>query len=473
MLLDTFTCIDAICTGEGEPCIVDLALASTTANTDLSVVPNLMFRDHARKVVTSAQAKPVDMDKVPAPDFDDFYAEVEELSAEYEVDIAVDRLPVENSRGCWWGATHHCVFCGIHDDDLAYRARSADSVLHMLATLSERYNCREFRFADYILPHTYYATLLPKLIERDTPYRLKCELKANINEQRLRLLVDAGFVEVQPGVESFSSKVLKSMDKGVSGVQNVYLLLLARRHGITILYNILYGLPDDDPDDVEAMARALPNLTHLDPPSTRGRIQVTRYAPLQANPCRFGFGALRHERAYDLIFSKSYLASSGFDLDRYCYMFELPFEPSPKLARAYREIERVCDAWTEDDRRRPIDLLYETDEVGDFVVHDSRRQPSQIYTLTPDEASLLVAAEIPRTRGELLSLLKATADQIEERLQALAARGLIFEDGGKLVSLALPRQHVSARRHWWDNYKSRWRRPAEMESNEEPAVIAT
>ena len=169
MLLEAFPWLDAVCAGEGEPCICDLARASVTAPPDLFRVPNLLFRDRTGGVVSSPQAKPVDMDTIPIPDFDDFYEDVRQLRRENEVDIAVDRLPVENSRGCWWGATHHCTFCGIHDDDLAYRARGAETVLRTLDCLNERYDCQEFRFSDYILPHRYYTTLLPMLVDRGRP----------------------------------------------------------------------------------------------------------------------------------------------------------------------------------------------------------------------------------------------------------------------------------------------------------------
>jgi ribosomal peptide maturation radical SAM protein 1 len=464
MLLEAFPWVDAVCSGEGEPCVTALAQASNIPGHDLSGVPNLFRRDAAGKVVQNQPAPPVDMDTIPTPNYDDFYADIRRLRAESAVEVSVDRLPLENSRGCWWGAIHHCVFCGIHDDDLVYRAKSGQAVLQSLDELNIRYGSTEFRFADYILPQRYYTTLLPKLVERGTPYNIKCELKANINEKQLKLLVEAGFVEVQPGIESFSSDSLRNFDKGVSGAQNVYLLLLARRYGIVILYNILYGLPNDDPEKYEAMRRTLPRLAHLDPPASRIRIQITRFAPLQTAPRRFGIRTkLRHDVAYDLIFSESYLKRTGFDLDRYCYIFEHPFDPAPRLAHIYREIDTICDAWNEAylDRRREVDLLYEHDGHGGLVVRDSRELPERVYRLNAAEAGVLTTAESPKNKAALKEALpESSSASLDEILARLDALGLLFQDDGKILSLALPRHGVVPRQYWWANYETRWQKVA-------------
>src|SRR5215469_2389957 len=115
-----------------------------------------------------------------------------------------------------------------------------------------------------------------------------------------------GVCRSSTGHRVFLEQPLRKLDKGVSGMQNVYLLLRARRYGIVILYNILYGLPNDDPDKYDAMQRALPRLMHLDPPTSRVRIQITRFAPLQVAPQRFGIKrSLRHEHSYALICSEA------------------------------------------------------------------------------------------------------------------------------------------------------------------------
>lgn len=424
-VMRAFPWIDAVCTGDGERTIVELARASVGLQ-PLDSVSGILVR-HDGGVRMTLPPAALAMDDVPVPNYDDFFADITVMAKEHQVDVDVSRLPIENSRGCWWGAVHHCVFCGIHDDDMAFRTRSAGRVLETMDTLSSRYGVTHFRFADYILPHGYHKTLVPELVRRGAPYRITCEVKANFTAERFAQLAAAGFTSVQPGVESFSTAVLRRMEKGVTASQNVHTLLLGRRHGVHIDYNILYGLPGDSEEDYEEMLRQLPRLTHLDPPDTRLEVQITRYAPLQANPERFGIAASPHARAYDLVFSFDYLARTGFDLDAYCYYFERPFENVPRLERLFRRIDRVVDAWrTEYENRRPA-VWYRETTCGLQII-DSRTLPEQIYELDGDMVATLFAASEP-------VLSRHFSPEHVARLDEL---GLLFRDGERVVSLALP-----------------------------------
>lgn len=442
-----FTFVDALCVGEGEDVIEPLARASSGEMT-LADVPGILIRDAGGAVRATTFTRPVDMNRSPIPNFDDYFADVRALSEDHAVDVKVGPLPLENSRGCWWGAKHHCVFCGIHDDDLAYRARDAEQVLHAMDELNARYGTTEFRFADYILPHRYYATLLPELARRGKPYRITSEMKANVTAERFELLADAGFTEVQPGIESFATPVLRSMDKGTTGVQNVHTLLLGKEHDVTVHYNLLYGLPNDEEATYRTMAAALPRLRHLDPPSTRIEIQITRYAPLQADPQRFGIPAAIHEKSYELIFSRDFLMRTGFDLDAYCYYFERPFINGARLRAIYRDIADEVDRWK---MAHSVDhqpgLWFDT-SLGGITVIDERGDDANTLHLGPVESALLRGC---RTPARIERLLEACADiapreRLEHGLRELDRLGVVFIDGESLVALVLPRRAVARAR---------------------------
>ncbi|MET7621766.1 hypothetical protein [Streptomyces sp. NPDC005408] len=109
-MLKTFPQIDAIVQGDGEPAIHRLALASVGADHP-DLMPNVVTRGRvsARRTALS------DLATAPTPDFDDWFADVAALEKNDKVTITTRSLPLEGSRGCWWGQTSHCTFCGIDD----------------------------------------------------------------------------------------------------------------------------------------------------------------------------------------------------------------------------------------------------------------------------------------------------------------------------------------------------------------------
>lgn len=438
-VLRAFQSIDAICIGEGELVIADLARASV-GDIPLHDVPNILYRGAEHAMVATATAPLVNMNSIPAPNYDDFFADLKVLAEVHKVEVEINRLPVETSRGCWWGQKQHCIFCGIHKDDMTFRLPDAGRLLEVMDSLAERYAIRSFRLSGYILPHQYFKTLLPELARRGRPYQLSTEMKSNINAEQVALLAGAGFEEVQPGIESFSSDVLSKMAKGVSAVQNIYTLLLCKRHGITVRYNLLYGMPNDEPEEIAAIVRALPHLFHLDAPASRIPIQITRFAPLQVSPARFAIPSASYEPSYDLIFSPGFLAESGFDLNDYCYYFDRPFENSPSLSSLYAEIDDIVDAWKKQQTQRKVLLWYQECPEG-IEIFDSRSEPPIQTRLSPTEGSVYtligapIAVETLRQRCHGLM----EDEEFTRCLDRLDQLGLLFQDRGVVIGLALPK----------------------------------
>lgn len=437
-VITAFDWIDAVCVGEGEPTIADL-VRSSVGETPLCDVPSLIIRDEAGSPSLTRAAPLININSSPPPDYDDFYRDVAVLSARHSVEIDIERLPLENSRGCWWGAKSHCIFCGIADADMAFRAKDPGLVVAALDSTSKRYGVTAFRFSDYILPQPYYRTLLPKLAAREQRYTLTGEIKANVKPEWVALLRDAGFTEVQPGIESLSDRVLAEMHKGVTTIQNVHTLLLGKAAGVLIHYNLIYGFPGDDPDDYRRMIDQLPRLYHLDPPSTRLPVQITRYAPLQEAPEAFGLTKAVHDASYELIFSDEFLRESRFDLDRYCYYFERPFENAPQLKSLYRAIDTLVDQWKAIHRARDV-VLSAIDEDDGLAIVDSRGDVEIAYRLGVEDSLVLKALRLPQTRESLGVSVGGDLGtvEVEDALRSLSERGLIFAEGKRIVGLVLP-----------------------------------
>ncbi len=434
MILRSSPWIDAICDGEGEITVVELARASA-GEMALDQVHGIVLRSATGEPISTPPPGQIELDTIPAPNYDDYFADLRRLSAEYAVDVEPPNLPIENSRGCWWGAKSHCVFCGIRHEDMAYRARSAAKVLDHMAELSQRYRIDGFRFSDYIFPHRYFETLLPDLVRIGSPYRLSSEAKANLSKERIELLAKSGFHELQLGIESFSSDVLRKMRKGVTAAQNVFSLVLCRQLGVRVLYNLLYGFPDDDLVEYERMAAQLPNLIHLHSPVTCVPVQITRFAPLHMNPAHFGIDEADPEPCYDLIFSREYLERTGFDLRDFCYYFDRPFENGSSLQRIYDNLDRMCARWRTAFAKGAAWLYFEQVE-DDLVIHDQRLETEKVYTLGRSQSTILLQSTHP-TSLRCLQEDNPSLRDVEDIVAELEERGLLFRDETRLISLVL------------------------------------
>jgi len=250
----------------------------------------------------------------------------------------------------------------------------------------------------------------------------------------------AGFREVQPGIESFNSAVLRRMGKGVTAAQNIRTLVLGRRFGVRIHYNLLYGFPDDEAADYAAMAAQLPRLVHLDPPNSYVPVQITRYAPLQSQPERWGLPPPEPEDCYELLFSRPYLASSGFDLTDFCYYFERSFENAPGLQRQYDRIGRAVAAWREQWNAQRAWLYHEAPDVEGLAVKDQRVGEEACHRLDAAETEVLLTLAEPTSCHALREapLRQARPERLARILEALDERGLIFRDEERVVSLVVP-----------------------------------
>jgi len=435
---EAFPWIDYIVQGDGEIAIVELAKRI--------IMPTSAKEKPFERFITGA---PVPLSESPMPDYSSWFEETRKLALTEGIQINTGIIPVESSRGCWWGQSNHCVFCGIDEESLKYRSKTSDQTIEMLSEMRERYGDHIYRFSDYILPTTFYKTLLPALAEIEPKFRLNAEIKANQTPERLSLFANAGFVELQPGVESFSSKVLRSMDKGLRSIDNVALLLGTYLNRIIINYNILYGLPDDSIEDYLRMLEMIPRMYHLSPPITRTETVVTRFAPLQADPGRFGISKKAvHHSSYETLFSSKFLGQTNFNLDDYAYYFERNFEYKEELCQIYFLLVGVIDHWKSLHRNRFVELSIAHMDNRSIIV-DTRFPNAASYELSKIESSVYAAMDLTIARisaviQETISELGCSAKEVKDAIEELDARRLLWIEGDLAIGLAIPKDVCQA-----------------------------
>ncbi|NJP88761.1 RiPP maturation radical SAM protein 1 [Nonomuraea sp. FMUSA5-5] len=387
-----------------------------------------------------------DLDSLPVPEFDDYFAEV--AASPLRPNIRPG-LPLETSRGCWWGDVHQCTFCGLNGSSMAFRSKSPERVLAEVRELERRHGISDFEVVDNILDMAYFRTVLPRLAADDRPRRLFYEVKANLTRKQVELLVRAGVTWVQPGIESLHSEVLALMDKGVRGWQNVQLLKWARELGLRLSWSLLWGFPGEHDHYYRTMAGWLPLLEHLQAPNGLSRLRYDRYSVYHQRAGQLGLtltpiSAMAHVYPLDRA-----------DLDDLTYFFTAePESDTLDLAAFSRADVRerpgtvaVYEAvreWRAAFRRHLPPILSLVDRDGVLDIMDSRGCARRWRTTLSGLARAVYLAADAAPRADRIADavnrdldVRASEDEVRAVVDELVADRLVLPIDGRLVALAV------------------------------------
>jgi ribosomal peptide maturation radical SAM protein 1 len=457
-----FPWVDFVVSGEADGLIAGLCRLALDGRRDAdpSELPRgVLGPGHRGKGVGPAGAGPAgparsalpravfgDLDSLPTPRYDDYFAALAASSLRARIRPG---LPVETSRGCWWGAAHQCTFCGLNGTGMGFRSKSPGRVLAEFGELQDRYGIGDFEAVDNILDSRYYSSLLPELAADARPRRIFFEIKANVTRAQVEALVAAGVTWVQPGIESLHSEVLRLMDKGIKGWQNVQLLKWARELGLRLSWSLLWGFPGEKDDWYEDMAAWLPALEHLQPPASLPRVRFDRYSVYHEQARRLGL-ILFPIGALSLVYPLP-----PADVDGLAYFFST--EPGAGPLRYVQTLTEemagnagiaalagAVKAWRAAYAAGPPPALVMQDHHDHVDLTDSRRCARQPrYRLDGLTRAVFLACDRAPRRARLTQTVRArvpaaTEDQVADVAARLLADRLVLEIDDRLIALAVP-----------------------------------
>ena len=333
-LIRSFPWIDYVSTGEAD--IAFPALLRNILREDANTpVAGMLKREEAEALTWPERVK--DMDSLPIPDYFDYFGQVKNSPLQSE--IRPDLL-IETSRGCWWGAKHHCTFCGLNGDSMAFRSKSPERVFDELASLSETYEVKRVDCVDNILDTRYINTLFPKLSDSGLKLDLFYEVKANLRYDQLARLRAGGIQSIQPGIESFSNEVLRIMRKGCTGLQNIQLLRWCVEMDIKVGWNLLAGFPDEPVSEYQLQAELVPLITHLQAPASCTPVRLDRFSPLFTQAQDFNLTRLRPSPAYFHVYPLG-----RRELSRLAYCFDFDYSDGRDPNGYIRDLRHEVQQW--------------------------------------------------------------------------------------------------------------------------------
>lgn len=310
------------------------------------------------------------MEISPTPIFHDYFYDIQKIYEDHKIKIMPEYLPIDSSRGCWWGQKHHCSFCGIRSEEMNYRYKSPERFLHQLKKINSIHKFHNFRISDYILPRKYLSDEVSEMLH-NTGFTFSSEMKANISEKDADNIYKAGFSEIQIGVESFSTNTLKKINKGISGIENIRSIKILSSKKISVIYNIIYGFEFEGDIDYQFYIDNLCKLYHLPPPTSFTELAITADSPLSKN-LKKEKKLIPHEN-YEVLFPKNKEWSRNIDFSHIAYIFKKPYSFDKTKIKI---ISDLIKSWKiARDRRACLEVRK---EKNNFLLIDSRTNYSEL-----------------------------------------------------------------------------------------------
>ncbi len=407
-LLEAFEQIDVVATGEVDLTISDMVRALSEDDTDrIAALPGYATRGPKGVKVTKDLKLPIKMNDVPDPDFSDYFDTKAQLEAlRGPVEGLPMFLPIETSRGCWWGAKSHCTFCGLNADRMDFRSKSPERAFAEFERQSERYGKSHFFAVDNIVDQSYFSTVMKDLAASPKDYFVHYEIKANLRRTHVDAMHDAGVMKVQPGIEALNSGILKLMKKGISALQNVQTLKWLTEGGFDVSWFILTGFPGETLEQYEETMELLRHVTHLTPPGNVAPVYIERFSPYQSRPEEFGIQLTGHTHWYDFAFP----GLSPEMLGRIAYRFD--YSDPQRDKRIDRLIEErlspLVQQWKAAFAAHGPTLHLMNCATGSALVTGPLDGPERIMLLPDNAAEMLRGCDAVRARDALLKADKPT-----------------------------------------------------------------
>lgn len=379
--------IDFVVTGEGEKPLLSVVdfLNGKKENPGLGV----FYRNDEGMVTGGGYDEIADLDSLPVPDHKEYFECLEQVFKKVPF---MPVLPLEFSRGCWWGK---CKFCNLNLQWHSYRKKSKARVLEEIDTITREYPSIDLAFTDNSLPPRDGPELCAALSDMGKDFEIFAELRADQSFDDLAIMRRGGVATVQVGVEALSSSLLRRMGKGTTAIQNIEIMRHCAELGIIQSGNLIVMFPGSTAAEVQETLDTLDYVLPYYPLKIAG-FWLGFGSPVYCAPSEYGLKGLKNHHFYKALLPNNLY--SGLVLMNQEYQGE-----KKKQALLWRPVQARVKEWS-----------------GSYFRLRSR-YPSKPLLSYRDGRNLLVIRQMLSEKSVLIHRLRGTSREIY--LQCTSATG--------------------------------------------------
>ncbi len=376
------------------------------------------------------------------PDYDDYFEKFKEFEKleEYK-NIIYPTIPIETSRGCYWGK---CTFCGLNGHNLKYHSKKEDEIVNEINYLTLKYNyTNKVEFVDNAINVKIFKKLLKKIQRKNLLYF--AEIRSDLKKEELSVLYSNGFIWLQPGIENLSDNFLQHMNKGTNVLQNLQILKWSVELGIVTVWSIMHYFPKENNKWYSDLIKLIPKITHLVPPGSLNRLRYDRFSEYHNNQKKYNL-ELQAQEHYRYIYP--------FDmesLNNLVYFFEdkqdIEYRKNPLLKVLIGdpkfelvEVDKLIQEWILCFNSKKSTLSYSIDSKGLATIKDTRKIACQnTYMLNHTESAILRFCDEYKTEEQIINAYQPeySVDEINNAIQSLINYNLLIDNKNSYLTIAL------------------------------------
>jgi len=228
---------DYIIRGEGEKALMAF-IDAWEKDKDFSEVQNLSFRQNEKTIHNPMHEAINDLDKIPFPDFSDFFIHGKEIAG-HKI------IPIQTSRGC----PYDCEFCSVTAMfGRKYRYRSTENIIQELRQYNHRKNVIFFYDDHFTANRKRTKALLESMIKEKFKFKWSTQVRADLarDTEMVKLMKKAGCHTLYIGLESVNPRSLSEMNKKQTVEDVLHAVKIIRQNRIHIHGMFVYGFDEDD-----------------------------------------------------------------------------------------------------------------------------------------------------------------------------------------------------------------------------------
>lgn len=182
-------------------------------------------------------------------------------------------LTITLSRGCPTG----CPFCDVsYSQGRKDRRLDLDIAINYIKNNFFKYGFNALNISSpfFTSNKEYCIDFCERMIAEDMKIEWKCVTRPDfLDEELIRLMSKAGCRRIGIGIESFSEKVLKQINKKINQQNTLKIIEICKRYNIEARCFIMVGIPSQTKEDID--------LTINNVIENGGKIRATFYTPFQ------------------------------------------------------------------------------------------------------------------------------------------------------------------------------------------------